>query len=53
MAIGHKSLMAYAESDDGITWRKPELGLSEFNGSKRNNLVKTVREISSVSVILR
>ena len=48
----HKSLVAYAESDDGITWRKPELGLSEFNGSKRNNLVKTVRAISTVSIIL-
>ena len=30
---------AYAESDDGIEWTKPELGLVEFNGSKRNNLV--------------
>ena len=48
----YKSLVAYAESDDGITWRKPELGLSEFNGSKRNNLVKTVRAISTVSIIL-
>jgi hypothetical protein len=47
----YKSLMAYAESDDGITWRKPELGLSEFNGSKKNNLVKTVRGLSTVSVM--
>ena len=29
----------YAESDDGIRWRKPELGLFESNGSKRNNIV--------------
>ena len=28
----------YAESDDGITWRKPELGLVEFQGSKANNI---------------
>ena len=29
----------YAESDDGIHWRKPELGLHEFQGSKANNIV--------------
>jgi hypothetical protein len=29
----------YAESDDGIHWRKPELGLYEFRGSKANNIV--------------
>jgi hypothetical protein len=32
-------LCGYAESDDGIHWRKPELGLYEFNGSKSNNIV--------------
>ncbi len=30
---------AYAESTDGVTWMKPELGLVEFRGSKKNNLV--------------
>ena len=34
-----KSLTAYAESDDGIHWRKPSLGLVEFQGSTDNNLV--------------
>ena len=29
----------YAESDDGIHWRKPDLGLVEFNGSKQNNII--------------
>jgi len=29
----------YAESTDGIVWRKPELGLVEVNGSKRNNVL--------------
>ncbi|MCH7685967.1 MAG: hypothetical protein IH899_04675 [Planctomycetes bacterium] len=29
----------YAESKDGITWKKPELGLHRFNGSKANNIV--------------
>ena len=31
--------VCYAESRDGITWTKPELGLVEFEGSKNNNLV--------------
>ncbi len=29
----------YAESDDGLHWRKPDLGLFEFAGSKMNNIV--------------
>jgi hypothetical protein len=35
----HPLFCCYAESDDGITWRKPELGLHEFQGSKKNNIV--------------
>jgi len=31
--------LAYAESTDGVTWEKPSLGISEFNGSTANNLV--------------
>jgi len=30
---------AYARSDDGIRWTKPNLGLVEFRGDKDNNLV--------------
>jgi len=30
--------MCYAESKDGVTWTKPELGLVEFNGSTKNNI---------------
>ena len=30
---------AYATSQDGIHWEKPEVGLIEFEGSKQNNLV--------------
>jgi len=37
----HPIVTCYAESNDGITWRKPELGLIEFNGSKKNNIVLT------------
>jgi hypothetical protein len=32
--------VCYAESDDGLHWRKPELGLIEFSGNTRNNLVQ-------------
>lgn len=31
--------IAYAESDDGIRWTKPDLGLIEFQGSHRNNIL--------------
>jgi hypothetical protein len=30
---------AYAESDDGIHWRQPNLGLTEIDGSSNNNAV--------------
>lgn len=30
--------MCYAESDDGVHWSKPELGLVDLNGSKNNNI---------------
>ena len=29
----------YAESNDGIIWRKPKIGLFEYEGSKANNIV--------------
>jgi len=32
--------VAYAESDDGVNWTKPNLGLVTYNGSTANNLVK-------------
>ena len=31
--------ICYAVSDDGIHWRKPDLGLVEFLGDRHNNLV--------------
>jgi hypothetical protein len=30
-----------AESNDGINWKRPSLGLFEFNGSKDNNIIWT------------
>lgn len=32
-------ILCYAESDDGFHWRKPELGLVEFGGSRANNIL--------------
>ena len=29
----------FAESDDGVTWHKPNLGLFQYGGSKANNIV--------------
>lgn len=31
--------VCYAESKDGITWVKPDLGLVEFRGAKKNNIL--------------
>ncbi len=35
----HGNGLGYAESDDGIAWRKPTLSLREFAGSTANNLL--------------
>ena len=32
-------VVCYAESYDGIHWRKPNLGICEFKGSKDNNII--------------
>lgn len=44
----HPLFCCYAESDDGITWRKPELGLVEFQGSKANNIVVAPESFGAV-----
>jgi hypothetical protein len=36
---GYRYAICYAESRDGIHWKKPELGLTAINGSKANNVV--------------
>jgi len=41
--------VCYATSKDGIDWEKPELGIIEFQGSKKNNLV--LRAAHGVGVI--
>ena len=34
-----ESNLCYAESKDGVTWIKPDLGLAAFRGSKQNNIL--------------
>ncbi len=34
-----RQVTCYAESQDGIHWTRPELGIVEFQGSKRNDIV--------------
>jgi hypothetical protein len=45
----HPLYCCYAESDDGIHWRKPELGQFEFNGSKQNNITMAPGKIGSLN----
>jgi Rhamnogalacturonan lyase family 11, C-terminal domain len=37
--VGKPTFICYAESDDGLTWTKPNLGLVEYEGSKDNNIL--------------
>jgi hypothetical protein len=39
LAKTHECTVCYAESDDGITFTKPNLGLFDFNGDKNTNIV--------------
>jgi hypothetical protein len=41
--------LCYAESDDGVHWHKPNLGLVEHHGSRSNNLVAV--NVSNPTVI--
>ncbi len=43
--------VAYAESDDGLIWRKPDLGLVDYQGSRHNNLVDAQPGLNTVTVL--
>lgn len=44
--------VGYAESDDGVHWDKPQLGLHELHGNSRNNVVLVEgKYIDDISVI--
>ena len=44
----HPWFLCYAESRDGIHWRRPELGLFEFDGSRKNNIVVTPESVAAI-----
>ena len=46
----HPGVLCYAESEDGVHWTKPALGLCSFNGSKQNNIVLDNRATSGFTV---
>ncbi|MBL9199647.1 MAG: hypothetical protein JNL39_04030 [Opitutaceae bacterium] len=42
--------LAYAESDDGIRWVKPKLGLVEYRGTRDNNLLPIEPVLGPINV---
>ena len=42
--------LCQAESSDGVHWRKPDLGIHEFKGSKANNIVLTSGRYEGMNV---
>ncbi len=46
----HPEVVCLAESGDGISWSKPELGLVEYDGSRRNNIILDARDDGSPAI---
>jgi len=44
----HYMRVCYAESQDGRAWQRPELGLVEFKGSRRNNILPDIQRLPTV-----
>lgn len=40
---GKPTLMCYAESEDGLHWTRPDLGIFTFEGSTQNNILREGR----------
>jgi hypothetical protein len=45
--------LCYAESDDGISWRKPELGQVLFKGSRKNNALALPHTVVSGAIVIK
>ena len=43
--------MCYVESADGVHWTKPELGLVELSGNKRNNICLIEGDVPSMRLV--
>jgi hypothetical protein len=50
LVLPHQLVTCYAESRDGIQWTKPDLGLIEFHGSKKNNIVLDTGKLGPVDI---
>jgi hypothetical protein len=51
LAQAHSPMICYAESQDGIHWERPNLGLVSFRGSRDNNIVDLPVRIGSYRTI--
>ena len=51
MTYPHPGFLCYAESADGIHWRKPALDQVEFNGSTQNNILRLVSDRGDPALI--
>ncbi len=49
-SVRKEHFVCYAESDDGYTWHKPELGIHEFEGSTDNNILFPCEHFDSVFI---
>ncbi len=46
----HAEVVCVAESSDGVHWSKPDLGLVEFDGSRKNNIIVDARDDGSPAI---
>ncbi len=44
---GRQYMLHYAESNDGVRWERPNLGLKEVNGSRDNNILMTGKDLAA------
>jgi hypothetical protein len=50
MNYPHPYFVCYAESRDGKRWNKPSLGLVEFEGNRRNNIVLAPDSLRGIDI---
>ncbi len=49
--ISAPSAMCYAESQDGVHWQRPSLGLVEFKGGKDNNIIAADGVVNGMKMV--
>ena len=50
LEYSHAEVVCVAESSDGVHWSKPDLGLVEFDGSRKNNIILDARDDGSPAI---